>query len=327
VPLTGAGNSRGSEPGNSSFEVSAIVVSWNVRELLRRCLATVVAAADGRSLELVVVDNASTDGSVELVREEFPDATLIASGFNLGFAKANNVGLARARGRYVFFLNPDTVVLDRALAKMLELLGHDTGVGIVGPRLVDPDGTIQQACARTMPTLTLTLFHALYLHRLPTVGRIIEKRLISPYDLERTQEVDAISGAAMVARRSVIERLGGFDEVFLHTSEDVDLCLRARELGLRIVYVADAHVLHLGGRSRQQAPVRAEAMGVISTFEYFKRSRGSAYARAYRLSVQLIQMPLLLAVGVGKAVRQRDSRVLRDRYRLATAIWSWRAKG
>jgi N-acetylglucosaminyl-diphospho-decaprenol L-rhamnosyltransferase len=315
------------ECNQAEVDVSVVVVSWNVRKLLRRCLASVVLAANGRSLQIVVVDNASTDGSADLIREEFPEATLIANTTNLGFAKANNLGLAASRGRYVFFLNPDTVVLDNALEQLVDLLERDGEVGMVGPRLLEPDGTVQHTCARTLPTLTLTLFHSLYLHRVPLVGPVLEKRLIAPYDLGQTQVVDAISGAAMLAPRLLLEQLAGFDEVFLHTAEDVDLCLRLRQCGLKIVYLAEADVLHLGGRSRGQAPVRAQAMGVISTFEYFKRSRGRLHAVVYRLVVQLIEMPLLLLVGFVKAILRRDSSVIRDRYRLATAVWSWRADG
>jgi N-acetylglucosaminyl-diphospho-decaprenol L-rhamnosyltransferase len=322
-----AGSIPSTDLAQTTVDATVVVVSWNVRDLLRRCLASVQQAANARSLQIVVVDNASTDRSADLVREEFPNATLIANRVNLGFAKANNLGLAASRGRYVFFLNPDTEVLEGALEQLIAVLERDDSVGMVGPRLLEPDGSVQPVCARVLPTLTLTLFHALYLHRVPSVGPILEKRLIAPYDLEETQDVDAISGAAMLAPRTLLEELGGFDEVFLHTAEDVDLCVRVRQRGLRIVYLAEAHVLHLGGRSREQAPVRAQAMGVISTFEYFKRSHGPFQAAVYRLSVQLIEMPLLLVVGVGKALLRRDPSVIRDRYRLATAIWSWRVDG
>jgi hypothetical protein len=323
--ITGSTALNDLEPTN--VDISVVVVSWNVRELLRRCLESVARAARARSLQIVVVDNASTDGSADLVRNDFPDATLIASTINLGFAKGNNLGLAASRGRYVFFLNPDTEILGDALDQLIGLLERDESVGLVGPRLVEPDGTVQPVCARTLPTLTLTLFHALYLHRVPFLGPVLERRLIAPYDLEQTQEVDAISGAAMLAPKTVLEEIAGFDEVFLHTAEDIDLCVRVRQRGLRIVYVAEARVLHLGGRSREQAAVRAQAMGVISTFEYFKRTHGPLKAAVYRLSVQWIEMPLLLVVGFGKAVLRRDSGVIRDRYRLATAIWSWRVDG
>ena len=304
-----------------SIDVSVIIVSWNVSNFLRDCIES-IDTERAISIEIIVVDNASSDDSVEMVRREFADVKLIVQDSNIGFGPANNVGLAQANGRYVFLLNPDTLVSHGALAELMNFLDRQPAFDMADPLVVDADGAVQRVCARSLPTLTQALVYALYLHRLPYIGARLARRLMSPYDLADAQEVGAISGAAMFARRSVIEEIGGFDEVFLHTAEDVDLCLRLRQRGGRIFYLPQAHIVHFGGQSAARAPARAATMGFI-TARVLRRSGGRVSALAYRLIVQMIQMPLLLLVGVGKALLAQDLDELRERSRLARAIWRW----
>lgn len=291
-------------------------------ELLRGCIESVLSA-DGPSIEIIVIDNASADGSAEMVQAEFPRTDLVASDVNLGFSRANNVGLARAAGRYVFFLNPDTLLRKGALERMVGFLDEHREFDMVGPRLVSADGTAQPVCR--LPSVPLTLFHALYLHRVPIVRVLINDRQSEPDDLRSGREVDAIMGAAMVARRPVIKELRGFDESFLYTCEDIDLCLRLRERGSRIFYLADAEVVHFSGRSSAQASVRAGTMAVLSMGRYFERSHGRLQALAFRLIVQVVQMPIMIAVGVVKGLlRSGRPNELRNRLRFAKAVWRWR---
>lgn len=304
------------------IDVSVVIVSWNVSDFLRKCLES-IRSQENISVQIIVVDNASSDDSVDMVRAQFGDVTLVAEDSNIGFGPANNVGLSHAGGRYVFLLNPDTLVSDGALTELMAFLDGQPAFDMVGPLLVAADGEVQRVCARSLPTLSQALFSALYLHRLPYVGQRLAQRLMSPYDLAEAQEVGAISGAAMFARRSAIEAINGFDEVFLHTAEDVDLCLRLRQRGGRIFYLPQARVVHFGGQSAARAPTRTATMGFISMHEYFRRSGGRASALAYRLIVQVIQMPLLLLVGCVKAVLSRDLEDLRERSKLAMAVWRW----
>lgn len=313
-------------PGDGRGEdVSVVIVSWNVCHLLRDCINSILSSRGNLSIRIIVVDNGSKDGSVDMVRAEFPHVHLIASQSNLGFARANNVGLAQARGQYIFFLNPDTIVKGEALHNMVSFLNGRHEFAMVGPRLIYPGGTVQRTCARVIPSLSLILWEGLYLHRLPIVGQRFLNRLISPYDLEKSQEVEAISGAAMLLRRAVADALGGFDESFLHTGEDIDLCVRLRQSGRQIFYCAEAQVVHLSGQSSLQALSGATTMSFLSMATYFERSYGRAYALTYRLIVQVIQMPLLLAVGVIKALARREGAYdLQERVRIAKAIWRWR---
>jgi len=324
--LTAVGAPPSGDAAKSPFDVSVIIVSWNVKAFLHRCIESVLATTDGLSREIIVVDNASSDGSPEMVRRDFPQVRLIETGANLGFGRANNLGLTYVRGRYVLFLNPDTVVEDGALPRMVNVLDEQGNVGVVGPRLIGADGAVQYASARTGPTVRLTIFDSLYLHRLPFVGPALRKRLISPYDLDVSQEVEVVSGAAMLVRRPLVEQVGGFDEVFLHTAEDVDLCLRLRERGAQVVYRADARVVHFGGESTALAFVHAGTAAFISTYEYFLRWHGRLSAELYRFVVRGIQMPTLLLVGAGKSLASRDTTELRSRWRFAKVVWTWRPK-
>lgn len=308
-----------------SVDVSVIIVSWNVRKLLRACIQSVVSTRGNLTVQIVVVDNASHDGSAEMVCNEFPEVALVASNANLGFSRANNIGLKRADGRYVFFLNPDTVLHEEALIRLIAFLDDHADFDLVGPRLLSPDGDVQWVCARRLPSPSLILFQALYLHRLPIIGGALLNRMIAYYDLSENQEVEAISGAAMVGRRAVVDEIGGFDEAFLYTGEDVDLCLRLRERGSKIFYLADAAVLHFGAQSSVQASARSEAMGVFSTGTYLRRSHGRFHAVLYRTVVQLVQMPILVVVGLMKALLRRGSSAdVHRRLAFAKAVWRWR---
>jgi len=310
---------------NSSIDVSIVIVSWNVREFLKACIDSIISTQGNLSVQIIVVDNASDDRSVELVRSEFTEIDLIETEANIGFGPASNIGLQSAKGRYIFLLNPDTVLQEKALIRLIEFLDSHEDFDLVGPQLYSPDGSIQWACARRLPSLALMLFQALYLHRLPFIGQQLLNRMIAHYDLSESQEVDAISGAAMLGRRSVMNDVQGFDEMFLHTGEDVDLCFRLRERGSRIFYLADARVLHFGGQSSSQAWARSGTMGVLSTGRYLTRTRGRFHAWTYRLIVQLVQMPIMVIVGLMKALLRRgEPQDIRRRLAFARGVWRWR---
>jgi GT2 family glycosyltransferase len=311
------------DPRFRVVDLSVVIVSWNVRDLLRGCIESILSTSHDLAVEVIVVDNASSDGSAEMVRDHFPQVDLVAGTQNVGFGAANNIGLARAAGRYVLFLNPDTVVKENALSRMIEFLDESREFDMVGPRLSDADGTPQPVCR--LPHVPLMLFHSLYLHRLPIVRRLMDPGSRLSKAATNAGEVEAILGAAMLARRGSLESVGGFDEQFLHTCEDIDLCRRLRDGGSRIFYLPDAEVLHFSGQSSSQASVRAGTMAVLSMGEYFERFHGSTQATLYRLIVQIIHMPLLVLVGLVKSTLGRDGgRELRWRLKYATAIWRWR---
>jgi GT2 family glycosyltransferase len=307
-------------------DVSVIIVSWNVAPLLKRCLRSVVSSDPDLSLQVIVVDNASSDESVSMLRGEFPWVQLISNRANLGFARACNQGLRLATAPLVLLLNPDTIVAQGALEILIRFLQQHPDAGLLGPSLWNEDGTFQETSARVTPTLgRIVAIEVFKLQKLPFVGRWFRRRLFSPYDPGVIQEVQAISGAAMLLRRDLFEKGGGFGECFIHTGEDLDLCFRIRRAGWKIYFVPGARVTHLRGGSARQAPVRTLVNGAISVQRYLERCFGRRRARLYRLVLQGIDVPATILVGLAKsALGLQPPGDLRVRLQYARGIWTWR---
>ena len=239
------------------IDVSVVTVTYECAGLVRAMLASLDRAAPSLATEVVVVDNASSDGVVDLLRRERPDVTVIEMGENAGFARANNRGIAAARGRYVMLLNPDTVVDAGALEPLVRLLDADPRAGIAAPRLLYPDRT-DQGTARSFPTAAAALFgrRSMLTKLFPRnrwsrsylAGR--ERRGSDPF------EVDWVSGAAMLVRRDAIARVGGLDEGFFMHWEDADWCHRMKDAGYSVFCVPEARVVHHEGGSRRGWPPR-----------------------------------------------------------------------
>ncbi len=262
------------------IDLSVVIVNWNVRDLLRQCLRLILDT-QCLTLETIVVDNASTDGSVEMVRAEFPGVHLITNADNRGFPAANNQGIAAAQGGYVLLLNPDTEVVGDALATMVAYAEAHPDVGIVGPQLLTPDGSVQSS-RRRFPTLATAFFESTWLK--PYAPR----RLLERYEfLDRpddvAQDVDWLYGAALMARREAVEQVGPMDEGFFMYSEELDWCRRFREAGWRVVYLPTAQIVHHGGKSSEQVIAARHIHFQTSKVRYFRKYHGRVAAEALRL--------------------------------------------
>lgn len=264
--------------------LSVIVVSWNVCDLLRECLHSI---SQGLTIppddyEIIVVDNASTDGSLDMARTEFPSARLIANVENLGFARANNRALGSCRGEYILLLNPDTVPLAHALDYMLDFLSDHPDVAILGCRLLNTDRSFQRASGGAFPSLRNVAWNYLLLNKfLPPrwapSPRYLEK------DPQGTFDVDWVSGAATMCRTAA---LGGrlFDERFFLFAEDMELCARVRRNGWRVVYTSAATIIHHHGRSfeKQDSP-EVESLLVKGPRTFYIMHNGPSGVWAYDL--------------------------------------------
>lgn len=257
-------------------DLSILVVNWNVRDLLRRCLQSILANLPACQLEIIVVDNGSTDGSVEMVRTEFPQVHLIANPDNRGFPAANNQGLAVARGRYVLLLNPDTEVVGNALETMVAFADAHPDVGVVGPMLLNPDGTVQSS-RRRFPTLLTAVFESTWLQPYAP-RRLLARYYVLDRPDDEVQDVDWVTGAALMARREAIEQVGPLDEGFFMYSEELDWCRRFREAGWRVVYLPTARVIHYGGKSSEQVLPARHIHFQRSKIRYFRKYHGAIAA-------------------------------------------------
>jgi len=231
-------------------DLSVVVVSFNTRDLLRECLQTVFSQT-GPSYELIVVDNDSADGSLEMVRKEFPQAVALAGGGNLGFAAANNRAFEVAHGKYVVLLNSDAFLPAGALQLSFELMERDPSAGLAGGRLVGRDGSWQPS-ARLFPSLLNDFLSLTGLAARFPRSRFFGRADRTWADPMQPTETDWVPGAYSIIRRDLLERIGCFDENFFLYYEEVDLCRRIRQAGYQILYRPELEVVHIGGESSRQ---------------------------------------------------------------------------
>ena len=278
------------------LDLSVVIVNWNVRELLRRCLRSVLASGrlGGLAMEVIVVDNASSDGSVEMVRAEFPPVRLIANEENLGFTRANNQGITASRGRYVLLLNPDTEVLGDALGAMVDYMDVHPDVGALGPMLLNPDGSVQSS-RRRFPTLATALLEStVFQWELSRDNRILRRYYVLDRPDDEVQEVDWVTGACILMRREAIEEVGLLDEGFFMYSEELDWCRRARGRGWKVIYLPEAKVVHYGGKSSEQVVPFRHIQFQRSKVRYFRKHHGLLWAWILRLFLLAMYVYLLI---------------------------------
>lgn len=239
-----------------SCKLSILIANWNVRDYLRECLHAIheQLRVPRDDYEIVVVDNASTDGSVEMLREEFPDVVLLRNDRNVGFGRANNQALAASRGRYLLILNTDAVILDDSVDRMLAYLEEHEDVGAVGARLQNPDGSYQHGgtCGSFM-NLANVACDVLWLDRL-LPPKLRPRPVFYRDDPQGTFDVDWVNAACMLVRREAVPE-PFFDPRFFLYAEDMDLCYRMRRNGWRVVYMSSASVKHYGSQSTGQSPL------------------------------------------------------------------------
>jgi GT2 family glycosyltransferase len=247
------------------MDVSIVILNYNTREHLRTCLRSLGSAGTSASFEreVLVVDNASIDGSADMVAAEFPWVTLIRAPRNGGYAYGNNLGLAQARGDAILLLNPDTQLSPDAVVRLKELLDQHADAGVVGPKLVRPNGSMHLACRRSFPTPPVAFYRISGLSRLFPKSPRFGRYNLTYLDPDQAVEVDAVCGACLLIRRSVVERIGPLDERFFMYGEDLDWCLRARQAGWTVRYEPEVVVLHQHGAASRQRPLR-------TTFYFFR---------------------------------------------------------
>ncbi len=260
-------------------DLSIIIVSWNVCDLLRDCLASI--QSNTLDIQIIVVDSASEDNTVQMVKSEFPHVLLLPQAENIGFTRGNNIGFEAATGRYHLLLNPDTVILDNALERMVAYLDAHPDVGIVGPHTLNTDGT-HQSTRRRFPTPALAFFESTWLQKFAPRS-MLDRFYVRDIPDDAIAEVDWVQGSALMARRDVYAQIGGLDTGFVMFSEELDWCKRAKDAGWRVVYLGDTRIIHHGGASTGQVVAHKHIYFQASKLRYFRKHHGVGVAWALRL--------------------------------------------
>jgi len=263
-------------------KVSVVIVSWNAREYLRDCLASIRQTANDCVSEIIVVDNASADGSPEMVREQFPEVVLIETGSNLGFARANNLGMKDAKSEYFALVNSDVVVQRGCLQQLVSFMDEQPSSGLSGPRIVGKDGRLQGSC-RLFPTVWNNVCRILAVDRVFPNVPFLSGHEMRHFQHDVCVEAEVLSGCFWMARRSAVENVGGLDERFFFYMEDVDWCRRFHEHGWSVFFVPEAVAVHHGGASTSNAPLRYTIQYHRANLMYWEKYYGVVGKGAYFL--------------------------------------------
>ncbi len=235
------------EPDTEKATLSIVIISFNVQKLLQECIESIYRETTDIAPDIWVIDNHSRDRSVEMLKENFPELHLIENDENVGFTRANNQAIVQCQSDYILLLNPDTVIQDGALDKMIRYMEKHPDVGVSGCRLLNEDGSLQLACRRSIPSPGVAFFRLSGLSRLFPNSKRMAKYNLTYLDPDQPHEVDAVSGAFLLIRKQVVDEIGGLDENFWIYGEDMDWCIRAKRAGWKVMYYPDASVLHYKG--------------------------------------------------------------------------------
>lgn len=265
---------------DEGIQLSIVIVSFNTKGLLKDCLISLKMAAKNLQSEIFVVDNNSQDGSAQTVRRQFPWVKLIANSVNRGFSKANNQAIKRARGKYILILNPDTKVLPETLTKMTKFMEQNPQIGVATCRVELPDGALDVDCRRHFPTPWRSFCHFSNLAKIFKGSKIFDQYNYGYLSAGFEHEIDACMGAFMIIPRSLIRRVGMFDEDFFFYGEDLDWCFRFREAGYKVVYTPRTKIIHYKGA----------ASGIKKNSQHLSRATKESKKRALVESTRAMRL-------------------------------------
>jgi GT2 family glycosyltransferase len=260
------------EDGEIPMDLSIIIVTWNSQEYIRNCLDSIFLSSGNFSSEVIVVDNGSSDQTAKIVEEFYPQVNLIQNKRNLGYAKANNQGIKEAKGEYMLLLNPDTQVLEDALFLMYEFMEQNPKVRALGPKLLNPDETVQPSC-REFPTFSTLIWEFLGLSRLFPKSKVFGRWRMGYFNFDKPREVDQPMGSCFMLRRKTLEDVGIFDENFGMFFNDVDLCYRIKKSGWKIYFYPDAKVIHHKGASTKKAKAKMIWLSHLAFYKFFRKHK------------------------------------------------------
>jgi GT2 family glycosyltransferase len=305
------------------MKLSIVIICWNDLQHIGPCLRSVYAETRGIDFEVIVTDNGSTDGSLEYLQEHFPSVRIVANGANLGFGPGNNAGFKVARGEYVLILNPDTVIHDRAIEKLVAYADRQPEAGAFGCRTLNVDGSLQ-GTAHPKPTLFRFLIKALYLRWLGRLAAIFLADEYVDWNGRTERKIGYQAGCSLLIRTELLRALGGFDESFFHQFEDADLCHRVWESGKSVLFYPESEVTHIGGQNRGRYPMNVILETERSKYKYFYKHYGVRGAIGIRI-ISLIHWSIRYT-GYSALRFFRRTEALESRLKMYRVLlaWNWR---
>lgn len=308
--------------------ISIVIVVWNAKKYVQECLDSLKEnlGAIRAEVEVIIVDNASTDGSPELVEQRFPEFNLIRNADNLGFSNANNIGIAHASGDYICLVNSDVKFVDDCLSPMLRYLEDNPGVAMIGPKMLTVKGEVARSTMR-FPTIWNSLSRALALDLVFRRSALFGGQLMSDFDHQQTMPVEVLNGWFLMIRRGALEKVGLLDPQFFMYGEDVDWCYRFHKAGQKLVFFAGAGAMHYGGASSASAPLRFHLEMYRANLQYWRKHHGWFSQQLYLLTLavhDVARIPIF-ACGYFCLPSQRQSILFKLKRSLACLQWTVRA--
>jgi O-antigen biosynthesis protein len=284
-------------------ELSVIIVNYNVRFFLEQCLYSIKAASHSVDVEVIVVDNNSTDGSVHYLSKAFPDVTFISNDFNAGFSKGCNQGLAVSKGEYVLFLNPDTLIAEDSFEKCISFFKTHPDAGALGVRMIDGSGHFLKESKRSFPSPMTSLYKLFGLSMIFPDSKIFGRYHLGHLPENQNHEVDVLAGAYFMARKDIIENIGSFDETFFMYGEDVDLSYRIQQAGFKNYYFPETSIIHFKGESTRRGSLNYVRMFYNAMNIFVRKHYGGAKAGLFRFFIQVAIAVRAVVAAIAKAVR------------------------
>lgn len=308
------------------MDFSFIIVNWNAKRDILECLKSLVKESKGRNAEIIVVDNGSTDGSTKAIREFFPGVMLIENVKNLGFAMANNMGIRNSKGKYVCLVNSDVTVLEGSIGTMHDYMERHPKVGILGPQILNTDYTIQPSC-KSFPTLWNSFCRTMALDSFFPKTRFFEGEFMTYWAHDTLRPVDIIVGCFWMARRTAIDEVGLLDERFFIYSEDKDWCKRFHEKGWEVIYIPDAKVIHYGGASSANEPIRFYLEMQKANLQYWEKHHDSISTVLFRLMLIVHNIFRLIGYNIVKIYSKESSKDIFEKIERSKAFLRWISHG
>lgn len=247
----------------SKITLSIVIVNYNAEKLLRNCIESIYNETHDITFDIWVVDNNSSDNSVAMLKKDFPEINLLQNANNVGFARANNMAIVKSKANYILLLNPDTIICNQAIEKVVSYMNQKPKTGIVGCKVLNEDGSIQLACRRSIPSPKVAFFRLTGLSKLFPNSKLMAKYNLTYMDADKPHEVDAVSGAFLMVRGKVIDEIGNLDDNFFMYGEELDWCLRTKKAGWMVMYYPYAEIIHYKGECSKSNSKKA-------TFEFYR---------------------------------------------------------